>query len=97
MKNLCAIFFLLVITLTNLQAQTTNIQEKLDKLSRLGIKYKYLDETTIELIDSLTDNRSIKTIKETSTEEIYNWANSKGIPVIDFDHLIAKLLLHEVY
>lgn len=69
----------------NLQAQTTSIQEKLDELSRLGVQYKYLDETTIELSDSLTSYSSIKTIKETNTQEIYNWAQSKDIPVIDFD------------
>jgi hypothetical protein len=85
MKNLCVIFFLLVITLTNLQAQTTSIQEKLTELSRLGIQHKYLDETTIELSDSLTGYRSIKTMKEISAEEIYSWARSKDIPVIDFN------------
>jgi len=71
--------------LMSLQAQTINIKEKLNELSRLGLQHKFIDETIIELSDTITGWKTIKTIKETNTEAICNWAQSKGIPVIDFD------------
>lgn len=85
MRYLFLFFTVLLAFIPHLIAQQKDIQEKLDELSHLGTKYKYLDETTIELSDSLTGYRSIKTIEETNTQEIYNWARSKDIPVIDFD------------
>lgn len=85
MRYLFLFFTVLLAFVPHLIAQQKIIQEKLDELSRLGVQYKFLDGTTIELSDSLTGYKSIKTIKETSTKAIYSWAQSKDIPVIDFD------------
>jgi hypothetical protein len=87
MKNLCVIVLAFVMMLMNLQAQTANenIYEKLAELSRYGVQYKFLDETTIELTNTLTGLKQIKTLKEPETEEIYNWANRRGIPILEID------------
>ncbi|NWG27843.1 MAG: T9SS type A sorting domain-containing protein [Ignavibacteriaceae bacterium] len=94
MKNICSIIFVFTLMLTNLftvsigQAQqnlTDEVKQKLEELSRYGVEYKFLDDNTIELTNTLTGLKQIKTLKEPETEAIYIWANRKGIPVLEID------------
>jgi hypothetical protein len=83
------IFFFLVCSLTAFSIPQQNIKEdfkqKLEELSRLGVQYKFLDENTIELENTLTGLKSRKTLLEPSAEAIYNWANLQDIPVLEID------------
>ncbi|NWG27842.1 MAG: T9SS type A sorting domain-containing protein [Ignavibacteriaceae bacterium] len=88
MKRLSVIIFISVMLFVNPQAQqivNDEVKKKLAELSHYGVQYKFLDETTIELYNTLTGWKQIKTLKEPEAETIYNWANKKGIPVIEID------------
>jgi hypothetical protein len=88
MKILSFTILLSLMIFTNLSAQQTvrnDIKEKLAELSRLGVEYKFLDENTIEMENKQTGWKSRKTLLEPETEAIYNWANRKGISVLEID------------
>lgn len=88
MKNLNLIVFISFAMLTNLLAQqniSDEIKKRLNDLSGLGVQHKFLDENTIELTNTITGTKSIKTLKEPDAEAIYNWANQRDIPVLEID------------
>jgi len=88
MKKFSSIIFISVLMLINPQAQQNlpdEIKQKLNELSRYGVAYKFLDENTIELTNTITGLKSRKTLLEPETKAIYNWAKLRDIPVLEID------------
>jgi hypothetical protein len=66
-------------------AMKKQLEPQLRELSRLGQSYRFLDEYTIELYDSLNDYKRTKTLHEPDEATIRTWAGQRNIPVIDID------------
>ena len=62
-----------------------NLSAELSRLARLGITHRYLNDSTIEMRDTIMGWSQVKTLREPDEAAIRTWASTRGIPVIDID------------
>lgn len=68
-----------------LGSRDNSLNQQLNELSRFGVSYRFLNESTIELRDAIMGWSRVKTLQEPEEAAIRSWAASRGIPVIDID------------
>jgi hypothetical protein len=64
---------------------TAQLERELSELTRRGLTYRFLDNTTIEIKEEWSGFTRIKTLKEPSEAEIRAWAAARGIPILEID------------
>jgi hypothetical protein len=62
-----------------------HLEPQLQQLSRTGQSYRFLDDYTIEVYDSLNGYKRTKTLHEPDETAIRTWASQRDIPVIEID------------
>jgi hypothetical protein len=65
--------------------QRSTIHHKLDELTKRGLTYRLIDETTVEIKEEWSGLVRLKTLQEPSDAEIYAWADAEGIPILEID------------
>ncbi|MCZ6777293.1 MAG: VCBS repeat-containing protein, partial [Ignavibacteria bacterium] len=65
--------------------QRATIQHKLDELTKRGLTYRFIDQTTIEIKEEWSGLVHLKTLQEPGDEAIYRWAAKEGIPILEID------------
>lgn len=63
----------------------SNIQSQLDALAKRGFTYRFLDPTTVELTETWSGTKQVKSLKEPSEVEIRGWAAARGVPILEID------------
>ncbi len=87
-KTLLVIFAGIIVLMggqTPDRADRDALNRQLEEWSRRGVTHRFLDESTIELSDTIMAWKRTKTLIEPQEAAIRNWASLRGIPVIDFD------------
>jgi hypothetical protein len=70
---------------TPLDNSKQDVTAELSRLAQLGIAHRYLDDSTIELRDTIQGWTRLRTLNEPNEATIRNWAAMRGIPVIEID------------
>lgn len=63
----------------------SNIQSQLDALTKRGFTYRFLDPTTVELTETWSGIKQVKSLKEPNESEIRAWAAARGVPILEID------------
>ncbi len=78
---------LLLVTLGQkpISSVSQHLEPQLQHLKQAGQAYRFLDDQTIEVSDSLNCLKQTKALREPDEATVRSWASTRGIPVIDID------------
>jgi len=82
-----ALTFLLVASafLLGQAPHRSTIDHELSELSRRGHTYRFLDNLTVEIRDTISGWTRKKSLQEPDEAAIRSWASQRGIPIIEID------------
>lgn len=65
--------------------QNTSLQTELRTLEQQGLSFRVLDNTTIEVTNTISGVRKLKTLIEPDEASIRAWAAERGVPILEID------------
>jgi hypothetical protein len=65
--------------------QNPTLQKQLRALEHQGISFRILDNATIEVTNTVSGERKLKTLNEPDEASIRAWAAERGVPILEID------------